>query len=178
MHRKVVPFYVAAAFACTAGLFATAQTNWIDPSPHRAKQVRVDADVDLEMLDWGGTGRTLVLLAQLGQTAHIYDNWAPRLASKYRVIGVTRRGYGASSAPAVGYSTSRLGQDLLAVLDAEKIERPVLVGNQFAGEELSWIGIEAAARVAGLVYLDAAYDRSNMADEVALQRRIPPPPPP
>jgi pimeloyl-ACP methyl ester carboxylesterase len=71
-----------------------------------------------------------------------------------------------------------LGRDILAVLDAEKIPRPVLVGNQFAGEELSWIGAQVPARVAGLVYLDAAYDRSNIGAEVNIARRIPPPHPP
>src|ERR1700704_2011614 len=100
-----------------------------------------------------GAGRTLVLLAQLGQTAHISDDWAPRLARSFRVVGVTRRGYGASRAPATGYSAARLSQDIVAVLDAEKILRPVLVGNQFA-EELSWIGAQVPIRVAGVVYLD------------------------
>jgi hypothetical protein len=54
----------------------------------------------------------------------------------------------------------------------------VLVGNQFAGEELFWIGAQVPARVAGLVYLDAAYDRSNVGAEISIARRIPPPAPP
>ena len=173
-----IPTTLAAIAVLTVGLIARAQTGWVDPSSHRERLVRVEADVDVEVLDWGGAGRTLVLLAQLGQTAHIYDDWAPRLARSYRVVGVTRRGYGASSAPATGYSAARLGRDIVAVLDAEKILRPVLVGNQFAGEELFWIGAQVPARVAGLVYLDAAYDRSNIGAEISIARRIPPPPPP
>jgi non-heme chloroperoxidase len=33
--------------------------------------------VNLEVLDWGGSGRPLVLLAGLGNTAHIFDKFAP-----------------------------------------------------------------------------------------------------
>lgn len=72
------------------------------------------------------------------------------------VYGITRRGFGASSAPASGYGADRLGDDVLAVLDALKIDKPVLVGHSIAGEELSSIGSLRPDRVAGLVYLDSA----------------------
>ena len=39
---------------------------WKDPSPHKVSLVTVDRDVRLEVLDWGGPGRPLVLLAGLG----------------------------------------------------------------------------------------------------------------
>ena len=168
---------LAAVAVLAVGLVAQAQTGWVDPSSHSQRLVRVQPDVDVEVLDWGGAGRTLILLAQLGQTAHIYDDRAPRLARAYRVVGITRRGYGASSAPAIGYSAERLGRDIIAVLDAERMLTPILVGNGFAGEEMSWIGAQAPARVAGLVYLDAAYDRSNIGAEGTIARRIPPRPP-
>src|ERR1700722_12054445 len=46
---------------------ATKQTAWqIDPSPHTKQFVTVDKDVKLEVLDWGGSGRPLVLLTGLG----------------------------------------------------------------------------------------------------------------
>lgn len=55
------------------------------------------------------------------------------------------------------YSADRLGDDVLAVLDALKLDRPILVGHSIAGEELSSIGSRHPERVAGLVYLDAGY---------------------
>jgi non-heme chloroperoxidase len=150
-----------------------AQTAWVDASPHTQRLVPVGPTSRVEVLDWGGSGRTLVLLAQLGQTAHIYDDWAPTLARRFRVIGITRRGFGESSATG-GFSAEELATDIIRVLDAEKLRDPVLVGNQFAGEEMSWIGSRLPDRVAGLVYLDAAYDRSDIATERAIARRIPP----
>jgi non-heme chloroperoxidase len=69
----------------------------------------------------------------------------------------TRRGYGASSAPASGYSADQLGDDVLAVLDSLALTRPVLVGHSIAGEELSSVGSRYPEKIAGLIYLDAGY---------------------
>jgi non-heme chloroperoxidase len=55
------------------------------------------------------------------------------------------------------YSADRLGDDVLAVLDALKLYRPVLAGHSLGGEELSSVGSRHPERVAGLIYLDAGY---------------------
>jgi pimeloyl-ACP methyl ester carboxylesterase len=128
-----------------------------DPTPHSIQFVTVDKDVKLEVLDWGGTGRPLVLLTGLGDNAHRYDKFALKLTPNYHVYGITRRGFGASSAPATGYSADRLGDDVLAVLDALKLTKPILVGHSIGGEELSSVGSRHPEKVAGLVYLDAGY---------------------
>lgn len=149
---------------------ATKATAWpIDASPHSAQFVTVEPGVKLEVLDWGGTGRPLVFLAGLGNTAHVFDTFAPKFISKYHVYGITRRGFGDSSTPtSIGhnYSSDRLGNDVLAVIDALKLQKPVLVGHSIAGEELSSIGSRHPEKVNGLIYLDggnpyAFYDRTS-----------------
>lgn len=130
------------------------------PSPPSVLFVTVDTDVKLEVVDWGGTGRPLIFLAGLGNDAHVFDAFAPNFIDHHHVYGITRRGFGASSKPAPegdNYSADRLGDDVLAVIAALKLERPVLVGHSLAGEELSSIGSRHPEKVAGLVYLDAAY---------------------
>jgi non-heme chloroperoxidase len=144
----------------TGRLLAQQPLPWHDPSPHSIQFVNVDDNVKLEVLDWGGSGRPVVLLAGLGNTAHVFDEFAPKLVPEYHVYGITRRGYGASSAPASGYSADRLADDVIAVLDALKINRPVLVGHSIAGDEMSSVGTRHPERVAGLVYLDAGYSNS------------------
>lgn len=123
----------------------------------RSRFVAVDKNVELEVLDWGGTGRPVVLLAGNGQTAYSFENFAPDLARSYHVYGITRRGFGASSAPATGYVADRLADDVLAVIDSLRLEAPVVAGHSLAGEELSSIGSRHPEKVAGLVYLDAGY---------------------
>lgn len=117
--------------------------------------VEVQSDVKLEVLDWGGTGRNLVLLAGLGSTAHVFDSLGPKLAAHYHVIGITRRGFGQSSVPQTGYDPKRFGDDVVAVLDTLHIVDPVLIGHSIAGEELSSVSTYHPGRAAALVYLDA-----------------------
>lgn len=137
---------------------ATKESAWLAaPTPYQVQFIEVEAGVKLEVVDWGGSGRPLVLLAGLGANAHTYDKFAARLTPSYHVYGITRRGSGASSVPPSGYSADRLGDDVLAVLAALKVNRPVLAGNSIAGQELSSVGSRHPDKVAGLVYLDAAY---------------------
>lgn len=131
--------------------------QWKDPSPHTTRFIGVEKGIRLEVLDWGGSGRPLVLLAGGGYTAHVYDDFAPKLTSRYHVYGITRRGFGASGFSAIGYGADRLGDDVVAVIDALKLNRPVLVGHSLAGEEMSSVANRHPDRIAGLVYLDAAY---------------------
>jgi pimeloyl-ACP methyl ester carboxylesterase len=140
---------------------ATKETAWpIDAASHTVSFVTVDRDVKLEVVDWGGSGRPVVLLSGLGNNAHVYDKFAPKLTSTYHVYGITRRGFGASSKPPLdngNYTADRLGDDVLAVLASLKIDKPVLVGHSIAGEELSSIGSRHPEKVAGLIYLDASF---------------------
>jgi pimeloyl-ACP methyl ester carboxylesterase len=130
---------------------------WKDPSPHITQFVAVDKNVRLEVLDWGGSGRPLVLLAGGGDTAHVFDDFAPKLTPTFHVYGITRRGFGESGFSPEGYGADRLGDDVLAVLDSLKLIRPVLVGHSLGGEELSSLSTRHPNRIAGLVYLEAGY---------------------
>lgn len=130
---------------------------WRDPSPHKIRFIKVEPNVRLEVLDWGGTGRPLVLLAGGGNTAHVFDDFAPNLTANFHVFGVTRRGFGASEFSDSDNVVDRLRDDVLAVLDELKLERPVLVGHSIAGVELSAVANSEAHRVAGLIYLEAGY---------------------
>jgi pimeloyl-ACP methyl ester carboxylesterase len=157
--------------------------RWHDPSPHSIRFVTVDKSVPLEVLDWGGSGRTLVLLAGAGNTAHVFDDFAPKLTDQYHVVGITRRGFGASGFRSDDNTPDGLGADVLEVLDALKLERPVLIGHSLAGMEMSSVANQHPERVAGLVYLDAAYSYafnngkgSDISDIMKLKAPQPPGP--
>lgn len=141
--------------------YAPPVSSWNDRSPHERRSVVVGENVQLEVLDWGGTGRPLVLLHGLGATSHSFDDFAPLLAKKFRVIGITRRGIGYSSRPDHGYGQARLAQDIVDVIDALHIDKAVFAGHSIAGDELTTLGAQHPDRVEGLIYLDAAYDRSG-----------------
>jgi len=140
--------------------FAQAAPRAADSRP-TVRFVAVNNHVKLEVLDWGGSnaGRPIVFLAGLGNTPHDFDKFALNFTGSHHVYGITRRGFGNSSKPTPAddnYSADRLGDDVLAVCDALKLDHPVLVGHSIAGEELSSIGSRHPEKVSGLVYLDAA----------------------
>jgi non-heme chloroperoxidase len=137
---------------------ATEETSWLRRSTTRL--IKVAPGVLLEVIDWGGSGPPLVFLAGLGNTAHVFDNFAPKFVPKYHAYGITRRGFGESSTPAPidsNYTADQLGDDVLKVIDVLGLNKPVLVGHSIGGEELSSIGSRYPDKIAGLVYLDAGY---------------------
>ncbi len=153
---------------CAAALLAAvlpplaAQGNtppraWRDASPHQIRFIAVENGVRLEVLDWGGSGHPLLLLAGGGNTAHIFDEFAPKITASCHVYGVTRRGFGASGFAPPRHLPDRLGEDVLAVIDALRLRRPILAGHSIAGAELSWTAASHPDRIAGLIYLEAGY---------------------
>jgi len=123
---------------------------------------RIAPRVTLEVLDWGGRGASLVFLAGLGNTAHVFDDFAPQFTDSFHVVGITRRGFGASSSSPPPSDLDTLVADITAVLDALGLRDAVLVGHSIAGEEMTRFAEIHDSRCAGLVYLDAAYDRSGI----------------
>ncbi len=171
-YRKVV-FAILAGLAVT--LLSAQPAQWKDPSPHRVQFVPVGDGVQIEALDWGGSGRVLVLVAGSGNTAHMFDDFAVKLAEFCHVYGVTRRGYGASSHPESGYDAKQLGDDVLAVLDALHLDRPILAGHSLGGHELTALATANPTRAAGLIYMDSTSDPTyDWGPYTELRKKLPP----
>ena len=155
VHRPTMSRWYAVTLCLVFSFACAGQESLRRASLPVQRFLTVAPDVRLEVLDWGGSGRDLVLLAGGGNTAHVYASMAPKLAQHFHVYGITRRGAGQSSAPSSGYTAKQYGDDVVAVLDALRLVKPVLVGHSIAGEEMSSVSQHHPGRVAALVYLDA-----------------------
>ena len=142
--------------------------EWHDPSAHQIKMVTVAPRVRIEVLDWGGQGRAVILIAGSGGSAHGFDDFAPLLAAHFHVYGVTRRGFGGSSRPRTGYGADRLGDDVVAVIHALHISKPIPMGHSFGGQEVSDVATRFPASISGAVYLDAVYSYDRAWEQQAL----------
>jgi pimeloyl-ACP methyl ester carboxylesterase len=150
---------IAVWFVCLIVMLpGLGQSSGHDRSNHQIRFVTVAPEVKLELLDWRGSGRSVILLAGSGNTAHAFDDFAPKLLDCCHVYALTRRGYGASSRPADGYSWERLAEDVYQTIEREKIPSPVLIGHSMSGGEMTAVGHEHSARLSGIVYLDALGD--------------------
>jgi pimeloyl-ACP methyl ester carboxylesterase len=146
-------------------LHLNVQSDEVDKSPHKTGFITVNG-VKLHYLDWGGKGDTLLFLHGQADTAHRYDDFAPKFTNQFRVFGLTRRGHGESEIPETGYDTATLVEDIRQFLDALKIQRVVLAGHSFAGDELTRFAVVHPDRVIKLIYFDSAYDHSRVPENL------------
>src|SRR5439155_1447667 len=126
-----------------------------DTSGHKVRLVTVEPGVQLEVLDWGGTGQTSILFTGMGDNAHVFDQFAYQFNDRFHVIGITRRGFGRSSQPAHGYDLDTRARDDITVLDKLNVRDAVFVGHSVSGTELNKIAAVYPDRVKKLVYLEA-----------------------
>jgi pimeloyl-ACP methyl ester carboxylesterase len=97
-----------------------------------------------------GSGPPLVLLA--GQ-ANNHRWWSPVRAdfAGRRTISLDWRGTGASDKPDEPYSTRGFATDVLAVLDALRIDRADVYGTSMGGRVAQWLAADHPGRVRRLV---------------------------
>jgi non-heme chloroperoxidase len=157
--------FLAVGLWLAGAVVVTAQDDSTDKSPHKSAFIKGNG-VRLHYLDWGGKGETLLFLHGMGGTAHHYDDFAPRFTNQFRVLGLTRRGQGESEMPESGYDAATLVEDIRQFLDALKIQRVVLAGHSFAGDELTRLAVEYPDRVIKLIYFDSAYDHSRVPESL------------
>jgi pimeloyl-ACP methyl ester carboxylesterase len=117
-----------------------------------------DSDgVNLHYIDWGGGGRPMVLLAGLGGTAQLFRGLAPRLAERFGVVALTRRGHGRSDRPEAGYDLDTMVDDIRRLLDTMEFSRAIFVGHSWAGIEILRFAARYPDLVEAVIYLDALH---------------------
>src|SRR4051812_43571302 len=82
-----------------------------------------------------GEGPDVVMVH--GITGHLaiwHLRTAPALADDFRITTYDLRGHGYSDAPPSGYSPDAMATDLIELLDALEIERPVIVGHSYGAD--------------------------------------------
>ncbi len=154
-----------------------------DPRPDDPTLLEVRLDGRLHTgLDWGGTGRDLVLLHPNGFGAGVFDPLARRLRTRYRVLGLDLGGQGRADPPA-DLDTFRLADvadEVLAVLGALDIRPPLLlVGHSLGGVVATLVDRAAPGAVERLVLCEPVIfprdlDRppSTMADGARRRRAV------
>jgi len=70
-----------------------------------------------------------------GDTAHVFDDFAPSQRPTYHVYGITGAGFGAFGYARPENPSDRLGGMTSGGDDAVNLHRPVLVGPSIAGAE-------------------------------------------
>ncbi|QIN84315.1 3-oxoadipate enol-lactonase [Rubrobacter tropicus] len=93
----------------------------------------------------------LVLSNSLGTALEMWDDQAPALRERFRVLRYDTRGHGESPAPPGPYAIEDLGRDVLSLLDHIGVERASFCGLSIGGMTGMWLASEAPERVESLV---------------------------
>ena len=119
--------------------------GWIDPG-----------GVRLHYLEWG-TGAAgappLLLLHGLGSNARYWERVVARLQPR-RVVALDQRGHGLSDSPAAGYAADDLRGDILHLLAAVGLHRPVVASHSWGAIPALEVAAGAPTAVSGLAIVD------------------------
>jgi 3-oxoadipate enol-lactonase len=100
----------------------------------------------------GPAGAPVLLLSNsLGTALEMWDPQMPAFAERFRVLRYDMRGHGRSAVPPGPYSIDDLGRDVLALLDANCIDRVSFCGLSMGGMTGMWLGCHAPERLERLV---------------------------
>ncbi len=114
--------------------------------------------VRLNVVTMGEGGLTLVFVhgLLLDNHASFYMTLAPGLAKRARVVLYDLRGHGLSEQPRSGYTVTDMTADLAGLVEAVSPASPVVVvGHSYGGYVAMRFAVTHAARVAGLVLIEA-----------------------
>jgi pimeloyl-ACP methyl ester carboxylesterase len=120
------------------------------------QSLRVVANgTELHLLQWGDPSAPPLLLVH-GMRGHArwFTPVGPALATHYRVLSVDLRGHG-HSAHAPPYGHDVYAQDIVALVDALQLERPILVGHSMGGSVTVRAASRLGSRLQALVLVDA-----------------------
>jgi 3-oxoadipate enol-lactonase len=93
----------------------------------------------------------LVLSNSLGSTLGMWDDQAPVLRERFRLVRYDQRGHGDSPVPSGPYKIGDLGRDALVMLDRLEIESTSFCGLSIGGLVGMWLASEAPERIERLV---------------------------
>jgi pimeloyl-ACP methyl ester carboxylesterase len=113
--------------------------------------------IRIHYLDVPGGDPPIVLLHGLSANAYEFGGLLTAgLSPTFRVIAPDLRGRGQSDKPAGGYSMEDHARDIIALLDALKLEQVVLGGHSFGAYLGIYLAAHYPARVSRLIVIDAA----------------------
>lgn len=131
----------------------------------------------LQVETQGGKGPAVILIPGLSSGAWVWRDTAPRLAKDHRVYLLTLPGFD-GRAPQAGVTLDSLQDDLLALIEKEKLHKPVLVGHSLGGSLSLAFAAAHSDRIGGVVAVDGlpvfpgtenAPDRKAIADGTRTQ---------
>lgn len=114
--------------------------------------------VRLHLYELGGPGPLMILAHGFTDHGPCWLRLAQEMAPAMRVIMYDARGHGRSEAPLSGYTRQQLAKDLVALVEALSVERPVIMGHSMGADTAAWAGALAPSRFSGIILEDPPWN--------------------
>jgi pimeloyl-ACP methyl ester carboxylesterase len=98
--------------------------------------------IKIQLAVWEGRRKRILCVHGITANSRFWDCLASALAPHHRVIAMDLRGRGLSDKPPTGYSIQHHCKDILALMNDQGLERPVLMGHSLG----AFISLVFAAR--------------------------------
>jgi pimeloyl-ACP methyl ester carboxylesterase len=85
--------------------------------------------IKIQLAIWEGKGNPILCIHGITANSRFWDCLASALSPQHRVIAMDLRGRGLSDKPSTGYSIEHHCKDILALMNDQGLERPVLMGH-------------------------------------------------
>jgi pimeloyl-ACP methyl ester carboxylesterase len=94
------------------------------------KMIKVKGDgVSIQLAVWEGKGKDVLCVHGITANCRCWDVIASSLSPRHKVIAMDLRGRGLSDSPPSGYSVENHCRDILALMDDQGLDHPVLMGH-------------------------------------------------
>ena len=135
----------------------TAKVEIINTGATRAEYIEVEPNVKLHVSD-GGEGRPIVLIHGWPLSDDMYEyQYYDLIKHKFRIIGITLRGFGKSDKPFGKYNYDVHALDIKRILDILDINDAVLVGFSMGGAiAVRYVSVYNGEHISKLVLAGAA----------------------
>ncbi|MGC8487779.1 MAG: alpha/beta fold hydrolase [Clostridia bacterium] len=126
---------------------------------------------------WTGgnpAGDALVLLHGAGTDHRTFAPQLPALEEAFRLVAWDARGHGLSRPMGSGFSFPLLREDLVAIMEREKITHAILVGHSMGGNLAQEVARTAPERVDALVLIDCTRNAGQQTWSEGVAARLAP----
>ena len=120
--------------------------------------------IDIAYSVHGPEGPAMVLVHGWGNNQTFFDPNVPSLSRNHRIVTLDLVGFGESGQDRTDWTMEAFGQDVVAVVHALELERPVLVGFSMGGAAVLEAAVSLGPRAAGVVLVDVFKDVNARTD--------------
>jgi pimeloyl-ACP methyl ester carboxylesterase len=94
------------------------------------KLIKTNGDgIKIQLAIWEGKGKPILCIHGITANSRFWDCLASALSPQHKVLAMDLRGRGLSDKPPTGYSIEHHCKDILALMNDQNLQRPVLMGH-------------------------------------------------